>query len=147
LLALQLLLLACFLALCAAAGPGIDTNAPNAIIAGMLGVAAMAVQNALAQISVRGAPSTAVMTTNITRFVMDVGTVMLGREPEEIARARNRAKRAWPAIVGFAVGCGLGAVCEASFGLLSLELPVGLALLALALGSSAGRAKPGIDHR
>jgi hypothetical protein len=31
--------------------------------------------------------------------------------------------------------------------LLSLELPVGLALLALALGSSAGRAKPGIDHR
>src|ERR1700687_3486283 len=50
LLALQLLLLACCLALCAAAGPDIDPTAPNAIIAGMLGVAAMAVQNALAQI-------------------------------------------------------------------------------------------------
>jgi len=137
LLTLQLLLLACFLALCAAAGPGIDPNAPNAIVAGMLGVAAMAVQNALAQISLRGAPATAVMTTNITRFVMDVGTVLLGRNPKEIAGARNRAKHAWPAIVGFAAGCGLGAVCEAAFGLQSLELPVGFALLALALGLPA----------
>jgi uncharacterized membrane protein YoaK (UPF0700 family) len=137
LLVLQLLLLACFLALCAAAGPGIDPNAANAIIAGMLGVAAMAVQNALAQISLKGAPTTAVMTTNITRFVMDFGTVLLGRDPADIASARNRAKHAWPAIVGFAAGCGLGAICQAAFGLRSLELPVGLALLALALGLSA----------
>src|SRR6202162_3363630 len=70
LLVLQLFLLACFLALCVAAGPGIDPNAPNAILAGMLGVAAMAVQNALAQISLQGAPTTAVMTSNITRFAM-----------------------------------------------------------------------------
>ena len=139
LLVLQLFLLACFLALCATAGPDIDPNAPNTIVAGMLGVAAMAVQNALAQISLQGAPTTAVMTTNITRFVMDAGTVLLGHDPQDIASARDRAKHAWPAIVGFAVGCGLGAVCEAAFGLLSLELPVGLALLALALtlGSTA----------
>ncbi len=103
----------------------------------MLGVAAMAVQNALVQISLRGAPATAVMTTNITRFTMDIGTVLLGRDPRDIAGARNRAKRAWPAIVGFAVGCGLGAVCEAMFGLRSLELPVGFALLALVLGLPA----------
>jgi uncharacterized membrane protein YoaK (UPF0700 family) len=137
LLVLQLFLLACFLALCVAAGPRIDPNAPYAIIAGMFGVAAMAVQNALAQISLQGAPTTAVMTTNITRFVIDVGTVLLGRNPHELSSARKRAKRAWPAIVGFAIGCGLGAVCEAAFGLQSLELPVGLALLALALGLSA----------
>jgi uncharacterized membrane protein YoaK (UPF0700 family) len=136
-LVLQLLLLACFLALCAATGAGIDPNAPSAIMAGMLGVAAMAVQNALVQISLRGAPATAVMTSNITRFAMDIGTVLLGRDPQEIASARNRAKHAWPAIVGFAVGCGLGAICEAGFGLQSLELPVGFALLALALGLSA----------
>jgi uncharacterized membrane protein YoaK (UPF0700 family) len=132
-----LLLLTCFLALCAAADPAIDPSAPNGIIAGMLGVAAMAVQNALVQISLRGAPATAVMTTNITRFTMDIGTVLLGRDPRDIAGARNRAKRAWPAIVGFAVGCGLGAVCEAMFGLRSLELPVGFALLALVLGLPA----------
>jgi uncharacterized membrane protein YoaK (UPF0700 family) len=135
-LVLQLLLLACSLALCAAAGPGIDPNAANGIIAGMLGVAAMAVQNALTQISLQGTPATAVMTSNITRFVMDVGTVLLGRDPQDISSARDRAKLAGPAIAGFAVGCGLGAMCEAAFGLRSLELPVGFALLALALGLS-----------
>jgi uncharacterized membrane protein YoaK (UPF0700 family) len=68
LLLLQLVLLAGFLVLCVSASPRIDPDAPTAILAGMLGVSAMAVQNALVQISLKGAPSTAVMTTNITRF-------------------------------------------------------------------------------
>jgi uncharacterized membrane protein YoaK (UPF0700 family) len=97
----------------------------------------MAVQNALVQISLKGAPSTAVMTTNITRFMMDVGGVMFGREAAEVAKARRRAKRTWPAILGFAVGCGLGAACEAAIGLRALALPTGLALLALAMGWAA----------
>jgi uncharacterized membrane protein YoaK (UPF0700 family) len=65
LLLLQLLLLAGFLVLCVSAGPSIDPDAPIAILAGMLGVSAMAVQNALVQISLQGAPSTAVMTTGL----------------------------------------------------------------------------------
>jgi uncharacterized membrane protein YoaK (UPF0700 family) len=134
LLLLQFVLLAGFLVLCASAGPHIDPDATAAILAGMLGVSAMAVQNALVQISLTGAPSTAVMTTNITHFLMDVGEVMLGREPADVAKARSRAMRTWPAIVGFAVGCGLGAACEAKFGLRSLAFPAGLALLALAMG-------------
>jgi uncharacterized membrane protein YoaK (UPF0700 family) len=95
------------------------------------------VQNALVQISLKGAPSTAVMTTNITRFMMDVGGVLLGHEPADKAQARSRAMRTWPAIVGFAVGCGLGAACEAAIGLRSLTLPTVLALLALAMGLAA----------
>jgi uncharacterized membrane protein YoaK (UPF0700 family) len=137
LLFLQLLLLAGFLGLSVSAGPRIDPGAANAIIAGMLGVSAMAVQNALVQISLTGAPSTAVMTTNITRFTMDVGAVLLGGDPAEVAKAHERAARTLPAIVGFAVGCGLGAACQASLGLWSLALPVGLALLALAMSCSA----------
>jgi uncharacterized membrane protein YoaK (UPF0700 family) len=137
LLLLQLLLLAGFLVLCVSAGPRIDPDVPIAVLAGMLGVSAMAVQNALVQISLKGAPSTAVMTTNITRFMMDVGDVMLGRRPADVAKARDRAMRTWPAIVGFAVGCGLGAACEAAIGLRSLALPTGLALLAVAMGLAA----------
>jgi uncharacterized membrane protein YoaK (UPF0700 family) len=132
-LLLQFLLLACFFVLIASAGPRIDPNATKAIIAGMLGVSAMAVQNALVQISLKGAPSTAVMTTNITRFMMDVGDVMLRRRPADVVEARDRAMRTWPAIVGFAVGCALGAMCEAAIGLRSLALPAGLALLAVAI--------------
>jgi uncharacterized membrane protein YoaK (UPF0700 family) len=77
------------------------------------------------------------MTSNITRFVMDVGTVWLGRDRDEIAVARHRARHAWPAIVGFAAGCALGAMAQAAIGLRSLVLPVGFALLALVLGLSA----------
>jgi uncharacterized membrane protein YoaK (UPF0700 family) len=137
LLLLQFLLLAGFFVLCASAGPRVDPDATKAILAGMLGVSAMAVQNALVQISLKGAPSTAVMTTNLTRFMMDVGDVMLLRKPADVAKARDRAMRTWPAIVGFAIGCGLGATCEAAIGLRSLALPTGLALLAVAMGMTA----------
>src|SRR5258707_7997892 len=112
LLLLQLLLLAGFLVLCVAAGPRIDPNTGTAILGGMLGVSAMAVQNALVQVSLKGAPSTAVMTTKITRFMMDVGDVMLGRRSADVTKARDRAVRTFPAIVGFSVCCGLGATCE-----------------------------------
>jgi uncharacterized membrane protein YoaK (UPF0700 family) len=137
LLLLQFLLLAGFLVLCVSAGPNIDPDAPIAILAGMVGVSAMAVQNALVQISLKGAPSTAVMTTNITRFMMDSGELLFGREAAEVADARHRANSTWPAILGFAVGCGLGAACEAAIGLKSLALSTGLALLAFALGLTA----------
>ncbi len=143
LLLLQFLLLFGFLVLCVAARPESDPNATNAMLAGMLGVSAMAVQNALVQISLKGVPSTAVMTTNITHFMMDVGEMLLGREPANVAKARSRAKRTWPAIVGFAVGCGLGAACEASLGLWSLTLPACLALLAFALGFAVERDEDG----
>ena len=137
LLLLQFLLLGGFLVLGVAAGPHIDPNSPNAILAGMLGVSAMAVQNTLPQISLTGAPSTAVMTTNVTRFMMDVGEVLLGRDPDKVAKARSRAKNTWPPIVGFTVGCGTGAACESAVGLWSLALPTGLALVALAMGLAA----------
>ena len=137
LLLLQFLFLSGFLVLCVAAGPSLDPNAVIAIIAGMLGVAAMAVQNALSQISLTGAPSTAVMTTNVTRFMMDVGEILLGRNPDGVNNARHRAKHTWPAIAGFTVGCALGGAFEAAVGLRSLVLPAGLALLALAMGVAA----------
>jgi uncharacterized membrane protein YoaK (UPF0700 family) len=115
----------------------IGPNATKVILAGMLGVSATAVQNALVQISLKGPQSTAVMTTNVTRFMMDVGDVMLERRPADVIQARDRAMRTWPAIVGFAIGCGLGAICEATIGLWSPGLPAGLAPLAIAMGMTA----------
>jgi uncharacterized membrane protein YoaK (UPF0700 family) len=133
LLLLQFLLLAGFLAVCVAARSPIDPDAANIIFAGMLGVSAMAVQNAMVQVSLTGAPSTAAMTANITRFTMDVGAILLGRDPDEAAKSRRRARHTWPAILGFTIGCGLGAVCKSMVGLWSLALPAGLALVAIAM--------------
>jgi uncharacterized membrane protein YoaK (UPF0700 family) len=85
-LLLQLLLLVGFLLVCVATGPWSDSDAIPAVIAGMFGVAAMAVQNALAQISLRKIPSTAVMTTNVTHFMLDLGEVLAGRDGAALAR-------------------------------------------------------------
>jgi|SRR5262245_6062985 len=137
LLLLQLLLLAGSLALGVAAGSPVVPDAATAILAGMLGVSAMAVQSALVQISLNWAPSTVVMTTNITRFMMDIGEVLFGKNPAAVAGACRRAQLTWPTIVGFTVGAGLGAACFAAAGLWSLALPTGLALLALAMAPSA----------
>jgi uncharacterized membrane protein YoaK (UPF0700 family) len=116
LLLLQLLTLAVFLVLCVAAGPWIDPNAATAVIAGMFGGAAMAVQNALVQISLRNTPTTAVMTTNVTHFMLDLGGILVGGDQTGAARRAAVPYRTLPVIVGFATGCGLGAAYESRRG-------------------------------
>jgi uncharacterized membrane protein YoaK (UPF0700 family) len=121
------------------------------IVAGMLGVSAMAAQNAFVRVSLNGAPSTAVTTTNITVFTMDVGEMLLSRNMRSAAKARDRARCTWPAIAGFALGCAIGASCETAFGLRSVALPAGFARAALLLGYAAttrdARAKRGSNTR
>jgi uncharacterized membrane protein YoaK (UPF0700 family) len=132
LLLLQFMFLAGFLAISIAVGSTVDPSAAVMAFAAMLGVCAMAVQNVLVQVSLKEAPSTAVMTTNLTRFVVDLGEVWLGRDAGGRAKAVARARRTGTAIAGFVVGACLGAWCQARLGLWSLVVPTGLALAALA---------------
>jgi uncharacterized membrane protein YoaK (UPF0700 family) len=134
LLVLQFLFLLMALGICLAAGLRADPQGPEMILAGMLAVSGMAVQNALVRVSLADAPSTAVMTTNVSVFTMDVGEILLGRDQSGRAKARVRARRTWPAIVGFLLGCTLGAVCESAFGLVALVIPTLLSLGAIGLG-------------
>jgi uncharacterized membrane protein YoaK (UPF0700 family) len=138
LLLVQFLFLAAFLDLAFADGFKIDLSTAAATVGGMLGVSAMAVQNALVQASLKGAPGTAVMTTNITRFTMDLGTILLRSDRDTTVGVRDRANRTWPSIVGFGAGCVLGAVCETRFNLRSLALPTVLSLVALAAAMPSG---------
>jgi uncharacterized membrane protein YoaK (UPF0700 family) len=84
LLLLQLSFLVAFLSICVAVGPWRDPDAIPAVTAGMFGVAAMAVQNALVQISMTNTPTTAVMTTNVTHFTLDLGEVLAGRDHAKV---------------------------------------------------------------
>ena len=147
LLLLQLLLLIGFLAFCIAASPSVSPNGMITILAGMLGVSAMAVQNAMVVMSLKDSPSTAVMTTNITRFVMDVGEVLLRDDPDKVAEARRRARHTFPAIIGFAGGAGLGAGCFVFAGLWSLMLPTTLAVLTFAISLASQNEKLAADLR
>jgi uncharacterized membrane protein YoaK (UPF0700 family) len=92
----------------------------------------MAAQNVLVQVSLKEAPSTAVMTTNLTRFVVDLGEVWLGSDPDGRAKAVARARHTGIAIAGFVIGACL-AWCQARLGPRSLVVPTGLALAALAI--------------
>jgi uncharacterized membrane protein YoaK (UPF0700 family) len=133
LLLLELLLLISFLVCCVGRGQRFDVNAGMTIISGMFGVAAMAVQTALVQISLTKAPSTAVMTTNVAHFVLALGEVLAGGDDSVVAGARKRVIHIFPVIVGFILGCALGAAGQAAYGSWSLGLPAGLALLAVVM--------------
>jgi len=135
LLLLQTALLAGFLLLGVGFGRFPDADSSMAVLAGMLGVAAMATQNVLGKLALKGAPSTAVMTTNITQLTVDLAALARSRgDAEELAKARRRARMTFPCIVGFIGGCAAGAALEVKFGFWALTLPVVLSALAVALG-------------
>ena len=135
LLVLQAALLAACLGVGVGFGPFADPDRPMAVLVGMLGVAAMATQNALVKLALPGAPSTAVMTTNTTQLTVDLATLARGLgEPDDLSRARRRASVTFPCVVAFVAGCAAGAVLEVHFGLWALVLPVALAGITVPLG-------------
>src|SRR6266699_2421080 len=135
LLLLQTALLAGFLLLGIWFGRFTDADSSMAVLAGMLGVSAMATQNVLGKLALKGAPSTAVMTTNITQLTVDLVTLARRRgNADELAKARSRARMTFACVIGFVVGCAAGAALEVKFGLWALALPVVLSALAVPLG-------------
>ena len=135
LLLLELMLLLAVLMCCVLQGGTLHADSPFATIAGMLGVAAMAVQTALVKITFANARSTSAMTTNVTDFMLALGEVLAGGGQAEIASARRRMIRLSLVITGFILGCALSAAGHAVYPSWALGLPAGLTLLAVAMSS------------
>ena len=133
LLSLELCLLLAFFVLCVTSHAPLASDSALFVATGMCGVAAMAVQTALVQICLTNAPSTAAMTSNVTQFVFSVAELLFRRDGCEAEQARKRISRTSPVLIGFALGCALGAAADAAWGLWSLGAPTALALLALVL--------------
>lgn len=137
-LLLHFILLLGFLLLCLPLGRSFDANAPLAVLAGMCGVAAMAVQNVIAQTSMRGTPSTAVLTSNVTRFTVAMVESLAG--PAALrAGALGEVAWTWAPILGFVAGAAAGGFLEWQFGLSALLLPVLLSVLAIAANARSPR--------
>jgi uncharacterized membrane protein YoaK (UPF0700 family) len=135
LLLLHASLLVGFFALGAGLGPFPNPDSGIAVSVGMIGVAAMATQNALVRLELPGFPSTAVMTTNITQLTIDLALLVRGKgDPTDVARARRGARLTFPSVIGFVTGCAAGGFLELYFGLRALALPVVLAAIAIPLG-------------
>jgi uncharacterized membrane protein YoaK (UPF0700 family) len=131
-LLIQFIFLAGSAAVCVSAGPWQNANAPLAVLAGMLAVAAMAVQNALVVSVLKGEPATAVMTMNVSRLMSDVAVIIAPGNAEDRNAALSRARRILPSVIGFVCGCAVGAVLQPYLGLRALIVPATIALLATA---------------
>ena len=132
LLLVQFLLLTCVLVLSLVFDP---TSNPHGLIAGvvaMVAVSAMACQFALLRIGVPGAPSTAVMTGNVTKTVLSLLDTLSRKEPL-IPNAREQLKKTVELVVGFFAGCLVGAAAVSWLRDWSWFLPVALAGAAVAL--------------
>jgi len=116
-------------------GPFRDPDSPMAVLVGMLAVAAMATQNAMAKLALVRSPSTAVMTTNMTQLIIDLAALARGGQvSDDLAKVRQRARVTFLCVAGFVAGCVAGATLELRFGIGALVLPVTLAALAVPLG-------------
>src|SRR6185312_789567 len=105
------------------------------VFVGMLGVASMAIQNGLVRLALPGAPSTAVMTTNVTQFTVDFATLVRGHdESNDLATVRRRRDLTLASVIGFLIGLTVGAVLEIHFGFWSSIFPAILAAASIPLG-------------
>jgi uncharacterized membrane protein YoaK (UPF0700 family) len=126
----QALLLAAFAAVGIVAAPITDIDTPLAVLAGLLGVAAMGTQNAASRLLLTELPPTTVMTGGVTQFSIDATYLLRSAAGPEAAAARARLLKFAPPVGAFAVGAIAGAVLVTQLGFLALLLPI-LALLAV----------------
>ena len=118
----QMVFLVLFLLAGVAAAPITAADAPLAILAGMLGVTAMAIQNAASRTAFATLAPTTVMTGNVTQIVIDL--VDLARAGTAGDEARGRLRKMGPAVAAFAVGALADAIGHAQWGFWCLAVPI-----------------------
>ncbi|WP_027861176.1 YoaK family protein [Marmoricola sp. URHB0036] len=143
---LQFALLAATAGAAVLAPPTVRAGSGPEVVIAVLAVASMACQNALLHLTFARAPSTAVMTGNIVAStVAVVGMALMwlqagppsagSRREDRSAEAASRwaSDRAadreawlvlWPLLLGFAAGCGLGALASDLVGRWAWTVPV-----------------------
>ncbi len=135
-LVLEILMLGGCMAVGVAASPITDPIAIGSIAAAELGVAAMAIQNAICRVIFPEHPPTTVMTINLTQASVDLVDMNRG-VPGLSDLARARFYRTAPVIGTFALGVIFGAYAYlfASFWCLAVPIAGLLAILAFASGA------------
>ncbi|MGU7782108.1 YoaK family protein [Burkholderia sp. PU8-34] len=140
--ALQAVLLAAFMLAGALSSPVGDADAPLTIACGLLGAAAMGVQNAHGRLTARSVVANTVMTGNVTQAVIDAFDWLVPlAAPADRDAARARLWRTLPPVAGFALGALAGATGYLLASFWALALPLA-ALVFLAYQSGRPAARP-----
>jgi uncharacterized membrane protein YoaK (UPF0700 family) len=132
LLLVQFLLLVGVLTFCVITKPSANLHGLMAGIAVMIAVSAMACQYALLRLAMPVAPSTAVMTGNLTNFVLSLLDTLSPDQPIREG-ANAQFKRSLHLLIGFLVGCVVAAAAVSLLGDWAWSFPVVLAGVAVAL--------------
>lgn len=136
-LALQAVLLLAFMLLTARALPAASANAPGVMLAGLVGVVAMAVQNVGARVVFAHLAPTTMMTGNVTQLAIDMVDLVIARGRPDAA-LKARILKTWPPVAAFALGAVGGAIGVIVAGPWSLALGVAVVALLAALHALRG---------
>jgi uncharacterized membrane protein YoaK (UPF0700 family) len=132
LLLVQFLLLVGVLIFSAITKPSANPHGLMAVITAMIAVSAMACQFALLRLALPVAPSTAVMTGNLTNTVLSLMDTLSRTQPL-MAGATERLRGSLHLLIGFFGGCVVAAVAVSLLGDWAWAFPVALAGMAVAL--------------
>ncbi|WP_426419646.1 YoaK family protein [Bradyrhizobium genosp. A] len=132
-LAIKTLLLAVGGAAAAYFGPFVQGDSWQAILTGMILVAAMAIQNAAHRIHMGTEPPSTLMTGTTTQIMIDVADVMRSAPASVLTVAKPRLGKMSASVAAFAFGCAAGACLYAKFGTWCFVLPPLIALPAVVL--------------
>jgi uncharacterized membrane protein YoaK (UPF0700 family) len=132
LLLIQFLILACVLILSVITKASASPHGLMASIAGLIAVSAMACQFALLRLALPVAPSTAVMTGNLTNTVLSLLDRQSRTQPL-MAGNTERLRSSLPLLIGFFGGCVVAAAAVSLLGDWAWSFPVALAGVAVAL--------------
>lgn len=142
LLLIKVLLLALGAALAILWGPFSDGDAWQAILTGMVLVAAMAIQNAVQRVHLSKAPPTTIMTGNSTQMMLDVADLISGSLPAESRPATvERVRALATSIATFALGCLAAAGLFLALGMWVFVIPPLIALMSAIASARASEAR------
>jgi uncharacterized membrane protein YoaK (UPF0700 family) len=129
LLILKVVLLTLGAALAIHFGPFHDGDAWQAIVTGMVLVAAMAIQNAVHRVHLTSAPPSTLMTGTTTQVMLDIADTIYPRQGTQPQTARLIQMSI--NVVVFALGCAAAALLYARYGVWCFVVPPAVALLSL----------------
>lgn len=129
LLILKVLLLTAGSSLAIHFGPFHDGDSWQAILTGMVLVAAMAIQNAVHRVHLGSAPPSTVMTGTTTQVMLDIADTIYPRQGAE--QPTSRLIQMSTSVVVFATGCGIAALLYARFGVWCFVVPPVVGLVSL----------------
>ena len=136
LLGLEALFLVTFFLLAVILGPFPDSDTPLALLVGLAGIVAMAIQNAVQRVHFASNPPTTIMTGNTTQAVLDAVDLWWGEPGSDPAAVKARFGRTIRGIIWFAAGCASAATLYFWTGLLCLVVPAVVGIIT-AIGSKS----------